>query len=78
MISKTRKEKITKKSKAIIPVHLYGHPGDMDEIIELASKYSIDIIEDACQSLGSTYKKKQTGTWFDRLLFSMYVSKAHI
>ena len=69
------KRKITKKSKAIIPVHLYGHPADMDEIIELASKYSIDIIEDACQSLGSTYKKKQTGTRGLIGCFSMYASK---
>src|ERR687894_366811 len=69
------KRKITKKSKAIMPVHLYGHPADMDEIIELASKYSIDIIEDACQSLGSTYKKKQTGTLGLIGCFSMYASK---
>lgn len=63
------KRKITKKSKAIIPVHLYGHPADMDEIIDLASKYSINIIEDACQSLGSTYKKKTDwNPWLDRLL----------
>ena len=69
------KRKITKKSKAIIPVHLYGHPADMDEIIDIASKYSIDIIEDACQSLGSTYKKKQTGTLGLIGCFSMYASK---
>jgi dTDP-4-amino-4,6-dideoxygalactose transaminase len=69
------KRKITKKSKAIIPVHLYGHPADMDEIMDIASKYSIDIIEDACQSLGSTYKKKQTGTLALMGCFSMYASK---
>jgi perosamine synthetase len=69
------KRKITKKSKAIIPVHLYGHPADMDEIVDLASKYSIDIIEDACQSLGSTYKKKQTGTLGLMGCLSMYASK---
>ncbi len=48
------KAKITKNSKAIIPVHLYGHPCDIDEVIETAEKQSISIIEDACQSLGST------------------------
>ena len=69
------KAKITKKSKAIIPVHLYGHPSDMDEIIELAVKHSLDIIEDACQSLGSTYKKKQTGTLGLMGCFSLYASK---
>ncbi|MEW6603166.1 MAG: DegT/DnrJ/EryC1/StrS family aminotransferase [Thermoproteota archaeon] len=69
------KSKITKKSKVVIPVHLYGHPSDMDEISELAKKHSIDIIEDACQSLGSTYKKKQTGTFGTMGCFSMYASK---
>src|ERR671920_571247 len=67
--------KITKNSKAIIPVHLYGHISDMDEIIELATEHSMDIIEDACQSLGSTYKKKQTGTFGLMGCFSMYASK---
>jgi dTDP-4-amino-4,6-dideoxygalactose transaminase len=67
--------KITKRSKVVIPVHLYGHPSDMDEITELADKHSIDIIEDACQSLGSTYKKRQTGTFGAMGCFSMYASK---
>ena len=67
--------KITDKSKAVIPVHLYGHPADMDELRELAGKHSIQIIEDACQSLGSTYKKKQTGTLGLMGCFSMYASK---
>ncbi|HEX2557168.1 MAG TPA: DegT/DnrJ/EryC1/StrS family aminotransferase [Nitrososphaera sp.] len=69
------KSKITKKSKVVIPVHLYGHPSDMDEIAELADKHSLDIIEDACQSLGSTYKNKQTGTFGAMGCFSMYASK---
>ena len=69
------KAKITSKSKAIIPVHLYGHPSDMDQIIELANKHSLDIIEDACQSLGSIYKKKQTGTMGIMGCFSLYASK---
>jgi dTDP-4-amino-4,6-dideoxygalactose transaminase len=69
------KSKITKKSRVIIPVHLYGHPCDIDEIDELAQRYSLDIIEDACQSLGSTYKKKQTGTFGTLGCFSLYASK---
>ncbi len=69
------RRKITKNSKAIIPVHLYGHVSDIDEIIELATEHSIDIIEDACQSLGSAYKKKQTGTFGLMGCFSMYASK---
>jgi dTDP-4-amino-4,6-dideoxygalactose transaminase len=69
------KGKITKKTKAVIPVHLYGHPCDMDAVSELAQKRSLAIIEDACQSLGSTYKKKQTGTLGEMGCFSMYASK---
>ena len=69
------KTKITKKSKAIIPVHLYGHPADMDEISEVAHAHSIEIIEDACQSLGSLYKNTQTGTLGKLGCFSFYASK---
>jgi dTDP-4-amino-4,6-dideoxygalactose transaminase len=69
------KTKITKKSKAIIPVHLYGHPADMDEISEIAYAHSLDIIEDACQSLGSLYRNAQTGTLGKLGCFSFYASK---
>ncbi|AFU59966.1 hypothetical protein Ngar_c30500 [Candidatus Nitrososphaera gargensis Ga9.2] len=69
------KKKITKRAKVVIPVHLYGHPSDMDEIGELADKHALDVVEDACQSLGSTYKKKQTGTFGVMGCFSMYASK---
>jgi dTDP-4-amino-4,6-dideoxygalactose transaminase len=69
------KRKITRKTKAIIPVHLYGHPCDMDSLEEVAQKRSLAIIEDACQSLGSTYKKRQTGTFGAMGCFSMYASK---
>lgn len=67
--------KITKKTRAIMPVHLYGHPADMDEVIELAKSNSIEVIEDACQSLGSEYRKRQTGTLGLMGCFSMYASK---
>ena len=69
------KSKIGNKSKFIIPVHLYGHVSDIDELIEIAEKHSLDVIEDACQSLGSTYKNKQTGTFGKMGCFSMYASK---
>jgi dTDP-4-amino-4,6-dideoxygalactose transaminase len=52
-----------KKPKAIIPVHLYGMPAKMDEIMTIAKKYDIPVIEDAAESLGSTYKGRQTGTF---------------
>jgi perosamine synthetase len=68
-------KKITKRTRAIIPVHLYGHPAMMDEILEIASKHSLLVIEDACQSLGSSYNGKQTGTLGEMGCFSMYASK---
>ena len=67
--------KITRKTRAIMPVHLYGHPADMDEVIELAKRNSLEVIEDACQSLGSEYRKRQTGTIGLIGCFSMYASK---
>lgn len=58
------KSKVTaKKPKAIIPVHLYGMPAKMDEIMAIAEKYDIPVIEDAAESLGSTYNNRQTGTF---------------
>ena len=69
------KSKISEKTKCIIPVHLYGHPSDMDEISEVARQHSIKVIEDACQSLGSVYKHKQTGTVGCLGCFSFYASK---
>lgn len=69
------RKKITNKTKAIIPVHLYGHPSDLDELLEVAKNNSLLLIEDACQSLGSSYKNKQTGTFGNMGCFSMYASK---
>lgn len=55
-------ELITPKTKAIMPVHIYGHPADMDKIMEIAHKYNLYVIEDATESLGSLYKGKMAGT----------------
>lgn len=55
-------ESITKKTKAIMPVHLYGNPSEMDTIIDIAKKYNLFVIEDATESLGATYKGQYTGT----------------
>lgn len=69
------KRKITKKSKAVIPVHLYGNIAYINEILEIAKKYNLDVIEDAAQSMGSTYKGKQTGTFSEIGCFSLYAAK---
>ena len=66
---------ITKKTKAIIPVHLYGNPCDMVSIMAIAKKYKLYIIEDATESLGSIYKDKQTGTFGDYGCFSFNGNK---
>jgi dTDP-4-amino-4,6-dideoxygalactose transaminase len=69
------KRKITKGCKAVIPVHLYGYPAKIDEIIEIARKNDLAIVEDAAQSLGATFHGKQTGTFGDTGCFSFYPSK---
>src|SRR3989337_3006785 len=69
------KKKITKKSKVIIPVHLYGNVAYMDQIIEIAKKNGLKIIEDAAQSLGSTYRGKHTGTFSELGCYSLYPAK---
>jgi dTDP-4-amino-4,6-dideoxygalactose transaminase len=67
--------KITKRTKAIIPVHLYGYPCDMKTINKIAKKHHLSLIEDACQSHGSIYYKKRTGSLSDIGVFSFYPSK---
>jgi len=69
------RKKITRRTKAIIPVHLYGHMAYMDEILEMAKKKNIKIIEDASQSLGSKLKGKHSGTFSQLGCFSLYAGK---
>ena len=69
------RKKITKKTKAIMPVHLYGNVAFIDRISEIAKKYNLPIIEDSAQSLGSTYKGRHAGTFFDLGCWSMYPAK---
>lgn len=68
-------EKITKKTKAIMPVHLYGQVCDMDPINEVAWKYNLKVIEDAAQAHGATYKGRKCGTLGDASGFSFYPTK---
>ena len=68
------KAKITSKTKAIMPVHLYGRICQMDEIIKIAKKYKLRIIEDVCEAQGSSYKGKMCGS-FDIGVFSFYINK---
>ncbi len=68
-------EKVTKKTKAIIPVHLFGHPTDMDPVVDIARKYNLKIIEDCAQAFGATYIGKKVGTIGDCGCFSFFPSK---
>ena len=66
---------INKRTKAIIPVHLYGKTCDMNEIMKIAKKYKLKIIEDCAQSTGSSYNKKKSGNFGDIGCFSFYPTK---
>lgn len=68
-------EKITSKTKAILPVHLYGQTCEMDKINEIAKKYNLKVIEDSAQSHGAYYKDKRSGNLGDASGFSFYPGK---
>ena len=68
-------KKITKKTKAIIPVHAFGYPAEMNSIIKIASKHGLMVIEDAACALGAKYKKKFAGTIGDIGCFSLHGRK---
>ncbi|MDD4803085.1 MAG: DegT/DnrJ/EryC1/StrS family aminotransferase [Syntrophomonas sp.] len=67
--------KITPKTKAIIPVHLYGQPADMEPLLDLANRYNLKIIEDAAQAHGAIYKGHKVGSLGDAAGFSFYPGK---
>jgi dTDP-4-amino-4,6-dideoxygalactose transaminase len=66
---------ITEKTKAIIPVHLYGQPADLDPILEIAKKYDLKVLEDAAQCHGAKYKGKRIGSHGDAVAWSFYPGK---
>lgn len=68
-------EKVNKRTKAIIAVHLQGRPADMDAVNMIAKKYELNVIEDAAQAHGSRYKGKMTGSLSDAAAFSFYPGK---
>jgi len=68
-------KKITPKTKAIIPVHLYGQPCEMDVIMDIAKRYNLHVIEDCCQAVGAKYKGQKVGTFGDIGCFSFFPTK---
>lgn len=67
--------KITTATKAIIPVHIFGQPADMDEINAIAKRYNLKVIEDACQAFGATYHNQPIGSLGDVACFSFFPTK---
>lgn len=67
--------RITKRTRAIIPVHLYGHPADMDRIMQIAKKYNLMVIEDCAEAHGAEYKGKRIGSFGNFGAFSFYGNK---
>lgn len=68
-------EKITPRVKAIIPVHLYGLPAEIDAVMAIAAKHGLRVVEDCAQSVGADYKNKRTGTFGDIATYSFYPGK---
>ena len=66
---------ITEKTKAIIPVHIFGQPADMDPIMEIAAKHNLVVIEDACEAIGAQYKGRRVGTIGKAGTFAFYPNK---
>lgn len=66
---------VTARTKAIVPVHLFGHPADLDPILEVARKQDLFVVEDACQAHGAEYKGRKAGTLGDAACFSFYPAK---
>ena len=68
-------KKITSRTKAIIPVHLFGHPAEMSSLLYIAEKYGLKIIEDCAQAFGASYRGRKTGTMGNCGCFSFFPSK---
>src|SRR5262249_393372 len=68
-------EKITPRTKAIMPVHMYGHPCNMDAIMDIARRYNIHVIEDAAEAHGAEFRGRRAGSFGDINAFSFYGNK---
>jgi perosamine synthetase len=67
--------RVNDRTKAIMPVHIYGHPADMDPILEIAEKHRISVVEDAAEAHGASYKGRRAGSLGDVASFSFYSNK---
>ena len=72
---KDAERKITSRTKAIMPVHLYGHPCDMDAVMALAHKHGLAVVEDCAEAIGATWRGRHVGTFGDVATFSFFGNK---
>ena len=75
LLKREKAKKSGQKIRAVLPVHLYGHPADMDSIMEIANRYDLVVIEDACQAHGAKYGRKKVGSLGAMGCFSFYPTK---
>jgi dTDP-4-amino-4,6-dideoxygalactose transaminase len=75
LLKRQKAKGIGRKIKAVLPVHLFGHPAEMDSIMEIASRYDLIVIEDACQAHGAKYGRKMVGSFGAMGCFSFYPTK---
>ena len=75
LLKREKAKKSGQKIRAVIPVHLYGHPADMDSIMEIANRYDLVVIEDACQAHGAKYGRRKVGSLGVMGCFSFYPTK---
>lgn len=68
-------EAITARTRAVIPVHLYGQPADLDSILAVAKRYEVRVVEDCAQAHGAMYRDRRAGSWGDVACFSFYPTK---
>ena len=66
---------IDTKTKAILPVHVFGHPCDMDAVMDLANRRHLTVVEDACEALGSAWRQKMAGTFGSAGVYAFYPNK---
>ena len=69
------KEKVNNRTKAILVVHMFGHPAEMDPIIKIAKRHNLYLVEDAAEAHGATYNNKRVGSFGDLACFSFYANK---
>jgi dTDP-4-amino-4,6-dideoxygalactose transaminase len=75
LLKRETAKKSGQKIRAVVPVHLYGHPADMDSIMDIANRYGLLVIEDACQAHGAKYGRKRVGSFGAMGCFSFYPTK---